>query len=200
MIEFSEETKEHLVNISPTEAEEALAAIQRMKQKTRHSIANSGICISLIVTGIIWLVGYTCTQFLPKEIVVYIWIGLSILGGTLATVLGIRMGKRVRSPSTAATAKRIGLFWLLLVLYCIATIAVAWPMDGKQLTIFIVLFFMVGQLAMGLLFSFASVWWPLPITALVLISYFLLPGFFYLWMGVLGGGMIVLGLYIRSRW
>ena len=188
------------MNISPTEAEEALAAIQRMKQKTRHSIANSGICISLIVTGIIWLVGYTCTQFLPKEIVVYIWIGLSILGGTLATVLGIRMGKRVRSPSTAATAKRIGLFWLLLVLYCIATIAVAWPMDGKQLTIFIVLFFMVGQLAMGLLFSFASVWWPLPITALVLISYFLLPGFFYLWMGVLGGGMIVLGLYIRSRW
>jgi hypothetical protein len=111
------------------------------------------------------------------------------------------MGKRVRSPATAATAKRVGLFWLFLVFYCIAIIAVAGPMDGKQLTVFIVLFALIGHLAMGLLLSFASVWWPLPITALVLISYFLLPGFFYLWMGVLGGGgMIALGLYIRYRW
>jgi hypothetical protein len=193
------------MDISPNEAEEALAAIQRMMRRTRHSIANSGIYMSLIVTGIVWLVGYVCTQFLPKEIVVYIWIGLSILGGTLATVFGIRMGKRVRSPSAtataAATAKRIGLFWLLLVLYCIATIAVAWPMDGKQRTVIIILFIMIGQLGMGLLLSFSSVWWALPITALALVGYFLLPGIFYLWMGVLGGGgMIVLGLYIRSRW
>jgi hypothetical protein len=188
------------MNVSPNEAEEALAAIQRMKQRTRHSIAGSGAYISLIVTGIVWLVGYVCTQFLPKEIVVYIWIGLSVLGSALGTVLGIRMGKRIRSPSTAATAKRIGPFWLLLVFYCIATIAVAWPMDGKQRTVLIVLFIMVGQLAMGLLFSFASVWWALPITALALIGYFLLPGIFYLWMGVLGGGgMIALALYIRSR-
>ena len=35
---------------------------------------------------------------------------------------------------------------------------------------------------MGLLLSFSSVWWALPITALALIGYFLLPGIFYLWM------------------
>jgi hypothetical protein len=65
----------------------------------------------------------------------------------------------------------------------------------------IILFIMVGQFAMGLLFSFSSTWWALPITALALAGYFLLPGFFYLWMAVLGGGgMIVLGLYIRWRW
>jgi len=189
------------MNISPNEAEEALAAIQRMTQKTRQSIAGSGAHISLIITGIVWLIGYMCTQFLPGNIVVYIWIGLSILGSILGTVLGIRMGRRVRSPSTASYAKRIGIFWLLLVCYCVATIAVAWPMNGRQLTILIVLFIMVGQLAMGLLFSYASVWWVLPITALVLVCYFLLPGFFYLWMSLLGGGgMIVLGLYIRFRW
>jgi hypothetical protein len=66
---------------------------------------------------------------------------------------------------------------------------------------FIILFIMLGQLAMGLLLSFSAVWWALPITALALIGYFLLPGIFYLWMGVLGGGgMIVLALYIRARW
>lgn len=189
------------MNISPDEAEEALAAIEVMMQRTRRSIAGSGTHVSLIITGIVWLVGYVCTQFLSGDIVVYIWIGLSIAGGATATVLGLRRGGRVRSPSTAPTAKRIGLFWLLLVLFCIAAIAVARPADGKQLTMLIVLFIMVGQLAMGLLFSFASVWWALPITAVALAGYFLLPGIFYLWMGILGGGgMIVLGMYIRSRW
>jgi hypothetical protein len=66
---------------------------------------------------------------------------------------------------------------------------------------FIILFVMIGWLAMGLLLSFASIWPGLLITALALIGYFLLPNIFYLWMAILGGGgMIVLGLYIRSRW
>jgi hypothetical protein len=67
--------------------------------------------------------------------------------------------------------------------------------------VFIVLFVMIGWMAMGLLLSFAPVWPGLIIIALVLIGYFMLPGIFYLWMGILGGGgMIALGLYIRSRW
>jgi hypothetical protein len=189
------------MDISPSEAEDALAAIQTMAQKTRHSMATGGTYITLIVTGIIWLVGFTCQQFLPQEIVGPIWIGLSVLGGTLGTVVGFRMGRRVRSPLTAPTARRIGLFWLLLAFFAIAVIAVSQPADGKQLTVLIVLFVMVGQMAMGLLFSFSSVWWVLPITALTLVGYFLLPGIFYLWMAILGGGgMIVLGLYIRLRW
>jgi hypothetical protein len=188
------------MNISPNEAEEELAAIQRMMQKTRHSIAGGGAYITLIVTGIVWLFGFLSTQFVP-EISGYVWTVGSILGTILGIVLGFRMGKRVRSPSTAPTAKRIGLFWLFLIFYAIAAITVARPTDGKQATIFIVLFIMLGQLAMGLLFSFSSVWWTLPITALALIGYFLFPGIFYLWMGVLGGGgMIVLAIYIRSRW
>ncbi len=189
------------MNISPTEAEEALAAIQRTMQKTRHSIASSGAYVFLIVTGIVWLVGFLSTQFLSGEIVAYIWIGMSALGSALSILLGTRRGRRVRSPSVNASAKRAGIFWLLLVFYGIATVAIARPTDGKQVTMFVILFVMIGQLAMGLLLSFSSVWWALPITALALVGYFLLPGIFYLWMGVLGGGgMIALALYIRSRW
>lgn len=189
------------MNISPNEAEEALAAIQSVTQKTRRSIANSGAYIFLILTGIVWLVGFLATQFLSGEIIPTIWIGVSILASILSIPLGTRLGKRVRGPSTAAYAKRIGTFWLLLVLYGAATIAVAQPTDGKQVAMFVILFIMLGQLAMGLLLSFSSVWWALPITVLALAGYFLLPGIFYLWMAVLvGGGMIVLGLYIRLRW
>ena len=189
------------MEISPNEAEEALVAIQTIAQKTRRSIASGGTYITLIVTGIVWLVGFACTQFLSGEIVRYIWTGLSIFGGILATIWGFRMSRHVHSPAAAATAKRVGLFWLFLIFYCIATISISWPMDGKQVTILILLFALIGHLSMGLLLSFAAVWWPLPITALALLGYFLLPDIFYLWMALLGGGvMIVLGLYIRFRW
>ncbi len=58
------------MKVSPDEAEEALASIQNVAQKTRHSIANGGTSITLIVTGIVWLIGFACTQFLPAEVVV----------------------------------------------------------------------------------------------------------------------------------
>ena len=189
------------MNISPDEAQEELAAIQSMMQKTRHSIASSGAYIFLVVTGVVWLVGFLSTQFLTGDIVAYIWVGMSLLGSALGILLGSRMSPRVRGPSTAASAKRAGIFWLFLVFYAIAAIAIARPTDGKQVTMFIILFIMIGQLSMGLLLSFSSVWWALPITALALVGYFLLPDIFYLWMGILvGGGMIGLGLYIRLRW
>ena len=65
----------------------------------------------------------------------------------------------------------------------------------------IIIFVMIGWIAMGLLLSVTSIWWGVGITVLALLGYYLLPDFFYLIMAVLGGGgMIGLGLYIRSRW
>ncbi len=189
------------MNISFNEAEESLEAIEHMTRKTRHSLASGGAHIALIVTGIIWLVGYAATQFLPGEIVPYIWIGITLIGAGLSILLSRRMGPSVRSPSAVVYAKRAGFFWLCLVFYCIAAIAIAQPLEGKQVSMFIILFIMIGQLSMGLLLSFAYSWWALPITALALAGYYLIPDYFYLWMGVLvGGSMILLGLYIRRKW
>jgi hypothetical protein len=189
------------MNISSSEAEEALAAIRAIMQKTRRAISASGAYIFLIVWGIIWLLGFLNSQFLPNQIAWYIWMGLSILGGILSAIIGIRMNQGVRSSAPTSSGKRIAIFWLLLFFHCIAAIAVAWPTDGKQLAMFIILFVMVGWIAMGLLLSFISAWWGLALTVLALIGYFLLPDFFYLCMAILGGGgMIALGIYIRSRW
>ncbi len=188
------------MNMSSAEAEEALAAIQMITQKTRQSITSGGTYITLIVTGIVWLIGFISTQYLPPAIVGYIWAGLSVIGGITGTFFGLRMGKRVRSPLTAPTFKRVGLFWLFLALYAVTIITVAHPIDGKKAVLFVILFIMLGQLAMGMVFSFSTVWWALLISALALFGYYLLPGIFYLWMALLGGGgMIILGLFIRFR-
>ncbi len=188
------------MNISPVEAEEALAAIQTVAQKTRRSIASGGATVTLVITGAIWLIGFIFTQFLPA-ISPYVWIALSVLGTILSVFWGSRLGARVHSPGIGATARRVGLFWLFLALFCGAIIAIVAPLDGPQITALIILFALIGHLSMGLLLSFAAIWWPLPIAALVLACYFLLPQFFYLGVGLLGGGtMIALGLYIHYRW
>jgi hypothetical protein len=189
------------MNLSPREAEEALAAIRQVTQKTRHSIASSGAYLFLIITGAIWMVGFLANQFLPGGTAAIIWGVMSVAGSALAILLGTRLGKRGHSPSTAVFTRRAVVFWGFLVLAAAAVILITHPSDGKQMTMLIVLFLMIGQQSMDLLFDYSSTLWALPIAALALAGYFLLPAYFYLWMGVLvGGGMIALGLYIRSRW
>lgn len=189
------------MNVTPSEAKEALAAIQAITQKTRRAISTSGAYHFLFVWGAIWLLGFLGSQFLPQETASPIWLVLDILGGMLSAILGIRIGRGVRFSSPITSGKRIGIFWLLLFVYCCVTIAISWPADGRQLAMYIIMFVMVGWLAMGLLLSVASVLPGLVITALAMIGYFLLPEIFYLWMAILGGGgMIGLGFYIRARW
>ena len=189
------------MNVSPSEAEEALAAIQTMTQKTRLSIASGSAYISLIITGVVWLIGFTATQFLTAPLIVWIWVATSLVGGSFATFMGIRTGKRVRAASSALTGKRIAIFWAMLTLFSAAIIAVAHPTDGKQITLLIILLALIGQMGLGLLLSFSATWWTVPVAAVALTGYFLAPDWFYLWMGLLGGGvMIILGVYVRFRW
>ena len=150
-----------MMNISPTEAEEALAAIQAMMKKTRRAISSSGAYLFLIVWGVVWLLGFLGSQYLRADLGGYAWIILDTLGGIISAVIGVGMGRGVRSTSPGISGKRIGIFWLLTIIYCIAAVAVAWPTDGKQMTMFIILFIMLGWVAMGLLLSFVSVWWGL---------------------------------------
>jgi len=188
------------MNISPAEAEEALTAIQAMMQKTRRAISGSGAYNFLILWGVIWMLGFLGSQFLPPQTASNVWVVLDILGGIISVVIGVRLNRGVRT-SAPTSGIRIGLFWLLLFLFCFVAVGIVWPVDGKQLAMFIILFVTVGWIAMGLLLSFASVWWGLGLLSLSLIGYFLLPDIFYLWMAILGGGgMIVLGIYIRNRW
>ena len=99
------------MKVSSNEAKEALADIQKITEKTRHSVASSGAYIFLIITGVVWLVGFVSTQFLSGAIVPVIWISVSILGSAVSILIGSRKGKRVRGPSAAPTARRAAFFW-----------------------------------------------------------------------------------------
>lgn len=189
------------MDVSPNEAQEALTVIEGTMKKARHALAAGGLHISLIVTGAIWLIGFLANQFLTGEAVKYVWIGASLIGSALAVILSTQISGRVRSPLTGTYLKRIGMFWLLLILVGIGLVVVARPSDSKQVTLIVILLMLVGEAAMGLLFSFTAIWWALIIGAVAVLGYFLVPAFFNLWMAILvGGGLIGLGVYIRLKW
>lgn len=189
------------MDLSPREAQEALAVVQNMMDKTRRAISSTGAYLFLIIWGFVWLFGFSANHFLTGEAVGYSWMVLDTLGGALSVLMGIRLGKKFRSASINKTGKNIGYFWLLLFVYCGILLLVTSPGDMKMGSLIIILFVMIGWIAMGLLLSATSIWWGLAITALALVGYYLLPDIFFLWMAVLGGGgMIALGFYIRSRW
>jgi hypothetical protein len=189
------------MQITPNEAEESLAAISFMMQKMRRTAANGGAHYFLILWGMVWFFGFLGSQFLPDKITGYIWLVLDILGGFGSWLIGMLLNRRVRNTSVSVTGRRIGFFWLTLFIYCMLTVWIAMPLNGKQLAMFIIIFVMVGWIAMGLLLSFSVGRFALFITAVAFAGYFLFPEIFYLWMALLGGGtMIGCGLYIRFRW
>jgi len=180
------------MNITPDEAGEALAAIEKMVRKTKKSISSSGAYIFLIIWGVIWFFGFLSSHFFPGETSGKVWIILDIIGGILSQLPKIK----VDISNEGFITRSESLLFRRSKSRCLFS-----PVDGKTTAMIIILFVTVGWIAMGLLLSTTSVWWGLALTALALFGYFLLPDIFYIWMGILGGGgMIALGIYIRNRW
>jgi hypothetical protein len=189
------------MQITTNEAEESLAVINSMMQKIRRTVANGGAHYFLILWGIVWFFGFLGSHFFTDKIGGCIWLGLDILGGFGSWVIGLLLNRRVRNTSVSVTGRRIGFFWLTLFVYCMLTVWIALPLNGKQLAMIIVIFAMLGWIAMGFFLSFSVVRLALLVTAVAFAGYFLLPAYFYLWMALLGGGtMIGCGLYIRLMW
>lgn len=183
------------------EAKQALEDLQTIRQvmeRTRNAIATSGAGYIMIVWGVIWLIGFTGSQFLHDELQGKIWLIAVPLGIVASIVLGHRSGKQVRGRPEW----KIGAFWLALFFY-----ASLWgqlfptPDNAMVGSLFIVTVVMFGYVIMGLWLSTPFAWIGIGITALALIGYYLLPAYFPLWMALCGGGTLIgSGIYILRRW
>lgn len=189
------------MEVTPDEAAESLAAVSSMKKRMRSAVANGGAHYYLIMWGVIWFLGFLGLHFLPGGTAGRVWMVLDIIGGLGSWGFGMLVSRRVRKAGVSATSGRIGLFWLALFAYCMLTIWIAWPVDSRQLAMVVIIFAMLGWIAMGFLLSYSLIRLALFVTALAFGSYYLLPDYFYLCMALIGGGtMIGSGLYIRFGW
>ncbi len=185
------------MTISPSEAEEALAAVRAVSQQMRRALNAWGFAYYLIVWGLIWLIGFSCSQFLPAAVVGYLWLAIDLVGSGLSVYLGLRMGRTFRSP----IGSRVGLFWIALLAYGFLGMWFVHPANPYEGTLLLIIVLMFGYVVMGLWVEPRLVWLGLFVTALALVGYFALPAIFFILMAVLGGGsMLGTGLYILRNW
>jgi len=199
------------MNVTKQEAQDSLNEIHDVIYQTRLAIGRSGSSSILILWGVIWVIGYSVGQFVPK------WAGLIwaplVLIGSIGSWIG---GSRSRpAGARGGFGLRIGIAWLVLFAYaslwvCLLHPAhlpsgVEWanyqPINDRQIGAFFATVPMFAYVVGGLWLGRFFVWLGAIVTALTIAGYCLLPGWFNLWMAFTGGGsLIVAGLFIRKYW
>ena len=183
------------IEITRTEAEEALIAIEAVTNRMRKTIAGCGAGPILIMWGLIWLVGYSSSQFFPENSGL-IWAPLSLGGGAASWIIGMRE-RRIKGVGSW----RIGVFWLVLFGYAALWAILLHPFNsahtGAYLGTVPMFAYVVGGLWVGRFF----VWLGLSVTVILVLGVFAWPAWAQLWSGIAGGGsLLAAGIYIRRYW
>lgn len=183
------------MQISPEEAQESLADIDRVISQTRRAIAGSGSDLVLIIWGIIWMLGYGVSQFRPQ------WSGLIwmilVWPGAAASWLVASRKSVIKSPQ----GQRIGFFWLALFAFAGIWLFILAPFNTSRLGAFFATVPMFGYVVAGLWLGRFWIILGASVTALTLLGLAVAGDYFNLWMAAAGGGsLLVSGIYIRRYW
>ena len=186
------------MNISPEEAQEALAAIELTQAKTRKGYGYAGYY--LMIWGAVWLIGFLVSQFLKSNaaVVGWTWGGLVLVAWVSSAALGINQGRHMRSQ----IGPQIGFFFMALFAFAVLWFILLVPRNTEQGIMFFISIVMFGGVVAGILNrNPATVIGSLFATVLAIAGYYLLPDYFYLWEAIFGGlAMLVSGVALRLRW
>jgi hypothetical protein len=191
------------MNVTPEEAQEALAAIQQTTVKTRRGLAQ--YAYQQVVWGLLWFVGFLVSQFVQPAMLNWIWIAVPIVGAIGSGIVGISQGRRMRVTQDSRLAfisSRVGIFFPILYVFGVMWFVIFQPLNALQIALFWITLVMFSYVVAG-------AWLRTPlligigvgVTVMSLLGYYLLPGYFYLWSALFAGGTLLgSGIYILLRW
>lgn len=179
----------------------------------------AGADIMLVAWGIVWLLGYLGTQFIPSIVIAsgksgaLIWVLISswwtvlIVAGVWCTVVAIRR----HSPTVSTGASNVGILWGLLYIYSYVFVFLFGPFvqisPDQELPFYrhigaaTAIIPMLAYAIMGAVYDRYLLWTGLGVTALTLLGLVTMGNWFYLWMALVGGGtLIAVGLFIGRKW
>ena len=191
------------MNVSYENAKESLTVIETVTVQTRKAVASAYAAPFLILWGAIWVVSFVLVHFF-RHWAGYIFNTFNTIGAitTLLICLRWRAKAATKSPTSQKLTWRILGFWALLGVYIWLWLWLLAPARGIQVCIFIATAAMFGYVVMGLWFgSYFILYLGLGVTAITFFGYYVIPTYFFLWMAVMAGGLLLgTGLYIRIRW
>jgi hypothetical protein len=182
------------MSLDAQDASRALADIDTAAARSVQLQRYRGLAPHLILWGAVWMAANLVTDLWPAQSGLA-WLLLSLGGSAGSFLIGARTARQQARPGH-------GLRWLLtllaIVAYQVLSLALLPPLTGRQQDAYISLLWMCLYVAVG-----AWVGWRLSVVgalgaALIVLAYFHLPTHFFLFMGcVTGGSLIVGGLWLR---
>lgn len=200
------------------DAKESLKDIESVARKTRRVAEYAGTDVVLIAWGIVWMLGYLGSQFIPMMVrpalypqlgwMISGWWGLLVTGGIIVTIKTYS----AHSPTMSAEGRRLGLLWPIMFGYVYLMGFLIGPfihVSGheesmrfyRHMGAIAGIIPMLIYVIIGLWLDSFLTWVGLGITVLIVVGLVLFRTFFWLWMAfVCGGGLIATGVFIRRKW
>lgn len=181
--------------LSPSEAASTLKDIEAAERRSSNAYGYHMSSPHLILWGIIWLIGYGGMYFDRRW--GEIWPFLSTAGVLASFYIGWRMKGARKSGNFGwryfATFAAIGAF-------VTALFAILPPTRDAQVGAFTGLLVAFAYVLMGIWSGAVRITlMGIVIGLLTLVGFFYFPAIYMLWLGVLGGGALILGgLWMRS--
>jgi hypothetical protein len=165
-----------------------LKAIRQIMGRTQREAGKPGGW-SMVIAGVMCLIGFSATQFLPDGYINWTWAAISIAGTGAMIWIAARSTRRsgVRTPLWWP----IFLFWWALAGFDVLLIWLFDVTDGIQIGLVILLTVATGYAQLGLLYHWLITAVGILIGILSIGTFFLAPDYFPLAMGILGGGMLI---------
>jgi len=183
------------MTVDPKEAAASLSDIASVEQRTRETLIYDRSSAMLILWGVVVACGYLFSYFEPP---------LANVGWIVVTVAGIGGGFAIRlRRGETGRARSIGQLLafaqLVLIAYGFALLVPFWPAIGpRQMSTFWPTLVMFGHVLAGLWLGRFFIYLGISVTALILAGYFWSGGWYPLWLaGVVGGGLVAAGLWLR---
>jgi len=183
-----------MTSIDPKEAASALSDINEIAHRVRQSTIYNFASLMLIMWGGLGLLGNIASYLWPQE-GGYIWLALNVVGLAGSFAIGIFESRRTSVHSF--DLRMVAAFLLFFAFGILWSIGLG-HFTPRQLGVFWPTYFMMVYTLVGLWVGPAFVAIGVGITALTLIGYFFVGGWFDLWMALVnGGGLILGGLWMR---
>jgi hypothetical protein len=177
--------------VSKHDAAQALRDIDSAQQRTHSMLRYRANAPHFLLWGVVWLIANCICEFNPA-LGGKAWQSLATMGSVVSIWLSIRSVKQtVKQTENSRQGWYFVTVWLAILIFFIATFAVLPHLDGKQSNAYISLFWAFLYTLMGIWSGSRIVVVGILTTAAILVGYFLITTHYFLWMGVVTGGLLI---------
>lgn len=191
------------MNVSREEAAQALDDIGKAGERIIQLKGYHSGAPHFIVWGLVWLFANSISQFWPEQQKLAWPIGVA-LGFVASTTLGFFQSRQYPRGTQASKkerwmSSRFGATGGVVFAFIFCTTAIARPESSRELNAMISILFPFMYMACGVWVGWRLFAIGLVTAVGIVAGYFLIDEYYWLWMGVFGGGSLIAGgIWLRT--